>query len=122
VHLPTLIDVVTIAARIAIILAIADNRADHASQDAANGCTCAGPDSRYDRTRESAGSRADDCSGRSAGNYVIPVRVGGACSHGKAAYGGGGDQQAFHIIVLQGSSPPPGFSPLTAAMAARDPS
>ena len=47
-HLALLVDVVTISTAIAIILAIAYNCADHATQYATHGGTCPCPEPGYD--------------------------------------------------------------------------
>ena len=90
-HLALLVDVVTVAAAIAIILAIADNGADHAAQYAAHGGPRTCPETGYDRTRDGAGSGTDHRSGGATGNHMISVGVAGTTSQGKAARGSGGD-------------------------------
>jgi len=79
-HLVMLIDVVTIASGIAIILAVADDRTDHASQNAAKRCTRAGSEARYHRTRDGAGAGANDGPSGAAGHDMISVGVAGAAS------------------------------------------
>jgi hypothetical protein len=90
-HLALLVDVVTISTAIAIILAIAYNCADHATQYATHGGTCPCPEPGYDRTRDGAGSGADYRSGGAAGNHMISVGVAGTTSQDKTAHGSGGD-------------------------------
>lgn len=85
------VDVIAIAAGIAIILAIADDRADRGAEDAANCRARTSPDAWKDRTRESTGARSDYRSGCAAGNHMISVWVACAATQRETAGNSGRD-------------------------------
>jgi hypothetical protein len=105
-YLVVLIDVVTIAAGIAVILAIADNCADHAAQHAADGCARTSSDSGDDGPGKRTRPGADHGTGGAAGDHMISVRVARATSDSETAHGDGGEEQAFHVMASKDKSVP----------------
>src|SRR5690242_19142007 len=88
-RLAVLLDIIAIAARIAIILLAADHRADDSAEDRAGDRASARPDTRKDRTRDSAGTGADRCARRFARDHVVGLRVGCAAAKREAACNSG---------------------------------
>ena len=87
--LPILVDVVAIAAGIAIVLMPADHGARNTAEDRACNCTGRGADARKDRTGESAGASADRRASRSASDRMIGSRSGSATAQPEARSGSG---------------------------------
>src|SRR4249919_3805657 len=99
--LSVLVDIIAIAARIAIILPPVHHRANCASEKSADYCTGASPIARKNGARESAGARADHCPGSGPCDRVIVPWIRCAAAQRQAGDGGGRNEQTFHMIVLQ---------------------
>ena len=84
-----MVDIIAIAASIAIILMITDDSADRGSQHAADGRTGSGPESWNNRAGESAGPGADYGPGCATRNHMISVRVTCAAAKRQTGYGSG---------------------------------
>ena len=80
------VDIITIAAGIAIVLAAADDCADGAAKDRTRNCTRPGPDARKYGARESAGPCANCGAGRSAGHRMVIRRGGCAAAQRETAH------------------------------------
>src|SRR5437016_3285453 len=83
------IDVIAIAAGIAIILPAADDRADRPAEYRTRNCARAGAEARKYGTRESAGAGADCGARGSAGYHMIVGRGGCAAAQRETAHGSG---------------------------------
>jgi hypothetical protein len=79
-RLPVLVDIITIAARISIILLPADHETDGASDDRTDRRSSARPDSWEDRSGERAGAGADCRPSGTRGDGMIVLRRGGAAA------------------------------------------
>lgn len=74
------IDVIAIAARIAIILMAADDRSGDSAENRTRNCSGASADARKNRARKRAGSGADCRSGGGAGYCMVIART--SCTAG----------------------------------------
>src|SRR6185503_5558349 len=90
-RLTILVDVIAIAAGIAVILVAADNRASDAAEDCTDRCAGTGADARKHRAGESARARAYDGTGCGAGDRMIGSGCTGAAAESEAACDGGGN-------------------------------
>jgi hypothetical protein len=90
-RLAVTVDEIAIALGIAIILAIADDCSDYATQDSSNGCAGDGSDAWKNRTRESARAGTECRSCRAARHHMISVRIACTAAERNAAGDSGRD-------------------------------
>src|SRR5438132_13419896 len=90
------IDVIAIAAGIAIILATADDGADGAAKHRTRNCARPGAETRKYGARESAGAGADCGARGSAGDNMVVGRGGRTAGQRETAHGGSRNYQTFH--------------------------
>src|SRR5437764_6346359 len=95
-RLPVPIDIIAVAARIAIVLTAADDGADGAAKHCARNGARAGAEARKYGARESAGAGADCGTRGSAGYRMIVGRGGRAAGQRETAHGSGRNYQTFH--------------------------
>jgi hypothetical protein len=101
-RLAVAVDVVAIAARIAIILPSADDRSQRTAENRACDRSSPGAETRKDGAGDGSDTRADSGSCGRACNDVVIGRRGGATAQSKAARGGDGNYETIHLHALQG--------------------
>jgi hypothetical protein len=96
------VDIIAITARIAIILASADDRSKGSSENRASDRSSPGSEARENRARDGSDTRADRGSGGRAGNDMVLCRGCRTATERKAARGGNGNYETIHGHALQG--------------------